>query len=334
MNRENIGKKLVLLSIVLLNICTPLLAKAEVTDNDLRKLFVISGIDPNQSATIEYGGIVLFKNYFENNVNACELKKKHPSLTIFIDQEGGAIVRIPNAAPPSPNTAQKMTNTAFYDAVKESAQKLKLACIDANLAPFVELSANDKNARSYGKTLEEVVPKATIFSKAMQAEGIKTVLKHFPGWQYDCIPVTDLSEINLKVKKGSEALRCKVMKNFEKVVESMSIFKKVPSDAWMVGNNIYEEFGPYPSSMNPAINEIIRKKMSYKGLLISDALWEIEASPKAILMALKVNDWVMVGFPMQVEAALPVIRASIEVGLITEVEIKEKLKRINEFKGK
>lgn len=332
MHIGKIVKNIITCSIVMLNAILPLSAIAEVTDNELRKMFVISGVWPDQMNGIEYGGIVLFKGYFETNGNACKFKKKHPLLTIFIDQEGGTVVRLRDAAPPSPSAAKNMNETDFYVAVKESAKKLKLACIDANLAPVVELEQSYGNSRSYGKTQDEVVAKATLFSKAMQSEGVKTVIKHFPGWKNNCVSLTDLRAINLKVKNDSEALQCKIDSEINKLTESMMVFKKVPSNAWMVGNNIYEELGPYPSSMNPVMNEIIRGKMSYKGLLISDALWEIEASPKAILMALKVNDWVMVGFPTQVETALPVIKAAIQNGLITEAEVQEKLKRIEEFK--
>lgn len=304
-------------------------AKAEISDSDLRKLFIISGVWPEQISGVEYGGIVLFKSYFDTNKTACDLKKLHPKMTIFVDQEGGSVVRIPEAAPPSPTQARKMSETSFFAGVKQSAKRLKALCVDVNLAPMVEMSQGD--SRSYGPTEQDVVARATLFSRAMQSEGIKTVLKHFPGWHDDCVSLTELNSIKLKVKPGSEAIRCRIGKNLDQFTKSVSVFKQVPADAWMIGNNIYEELGPYPSSMNPAVQELVRDKLSYKGLVISDSLWEIEAGPKAIVMALKVNDWIMVGFPTQVEAAIPVIRGAIKTGLLSEAELKEKLMRISEL---
>ena len=80
------------------------------------------------------------------------------------------------------------------------------------------------------------------------------------------------------------------------------------------------------------IHDFARGDIGYKGLLISDALWEIEASPKAVVMALKVVDWVMVGYAADVEAAIPYIREALKRGLITESELQAKLRRIAAFK--
>lgn len=228
--------------------------------------------------------------------------------------------------------ANKMSSSNFYNAVKLSAKKLKLACIDVNMAPVVEIAPEYGNARSYGKISTEVIEKATIFSNAMQSENIKTVLKHFPGWKKNCVSIHDLNHIKLKIKNGSEALECSITTDSDKFTENMNVFKKIPSNAWMVGNNIYKELSPYPSSMNSEMSDIIRNKLSYKGLVISDALWEIEASPKAIILALQVNDLVMVGFPTQVEFALPIIKLAIQKGILSENQLKEKLIRISNFK--
>lgn len=306
----------------------PLASYAEITDAELRKLFIVTSDYPTEH---QYGGIVFFKGYFQRNKTACAYKRLHPETTVFVDQEGGTVVRLPDAAPPSPAQARGMAAGEFHRAVRDSAKKLKAACIDANLAPVVEVS-NDQ-ARSYSGVPEVVVPIAKIFSEAMQAEGIKTVLKHFPGWNEHCKSLTQLDSIKLKVRPKTEAQQCSVREN-ERYQFQMKAqtFNKVPANAWMVGNNIIAELGPYPSNMNPVVRDLIRNHLSYKGLLISDALWEIEASPKAVLMALKVVDWVMLGTPAEAEDALPLIRQGIKTGLFTEAEVREKLNRIDEFR--
>lgn len=327
-NLENILKKFVCFFMLFLALIGS--TKAEISDNELRKLFILVGVSPEHMNGVHYGGVVLFKRYFDINKTACGIKKLHPNLTIFVDQEGGSVVRIPDTAPPSARDSKKISESAFYNGVKKSAKKLKALCIDVNLAPVVEINSYDN--RSYGATAKDMVPRAKLFSRAMQSEGIKTVLKHFPGWKEDCEALTELNSIKLNVKSGSEANKCRIGDNITEFNKSMSVFKEVPADAWMIGNNIYEELGPYPSTMNPEVNSLVRDRLGYKGLVISDALWEIEASPKAILMALKVNDWIMVAFPNQVELAIPVIRGAIKSGFITETEIQEKLKRISTVK--
>ena len=305
----------------------PLLARCEISDNDLRKLFIITGASGDE----KYGVVVLFKSHFDKNKTACAYKKSHPETTIFIDQEGGSVVRIADAAPPSPAQARTMRDADFYEAVKKSAKKLKSACIDVNLAPVVEVNADP--SRAYGAVPEEAIPKARAFSQAMQSEGIKTVLKHFPGWNEHCTEVKELNSIKLKVRPQSEAHRCSVREDERYLfTEKVKVFSKVPSNAWMVSNTVIPELGPYPSSMNPVIHDFARGDIGYKGLLISDALWEIEASPKAVVMALKVVDWVMVGYAADVEAAIPYIREALKRGLITESELQAKLRRIAAFK--
>lgn len=304
-------------------------AHAEITNKELRKLFIITG---NGNEEYKYGGVVLFKDFFEKNKSACSYKKEHPETTIFIDQEGGDVIRIPSAAPPSQKLAREMNTKEFYNKVKISAKKLKQECIDVNLAPVVEV---DKySSRSYGGTPQEVIEKARTFNEAMQSEGIKTVLKHFPGWVQNCSSVKNLKNINLKLKENSEIETCslpeKSIKQFE---ENMKIFSQIPANAWMVSNTIIPELSPYPSTMNPDINEIIRNGLNYHEVIMSDALWEIEASPDVIVKALKVVDWVMVGYPQQAEAAIPYIKDAINKGFFTEQEIRDKLNRIDKFKN-
>lgn len=302
---------------------------AEISDAELRKLFIVTGHETGQ---YKYGGVVMFKSFFDKNKSACAYKKENPDTTIFIDQEGGYVIRIPSAAPPSSTLARDMNKEEFYKAVKKSAKKLKESCIDVNLAPVVEISQDP--SRTYGSLPEEAIPKAVAFSEAMQSEGIRTVIKHFPGWNQNCIQVKELNAIKLKVKEKTEVERCSVPTSSKyEFEEKMKVFTKVPSNAWMIGNSIIPELSPYPSNMNPTINAIARNVLGYKGLLISDALWEIEASPKAVLMALKVVDWVMIGYPQQAEEAIPYIKDAINKKFFTEQEIRDKLNRISQFKS-
>lgn len=305
----------------------PHVAQAGISDEELRRLFIVTG---QEATPYQYGGVVLFKSYFEANGTACGFKQRYPDTTVFVDQEGGKVVRIAGAAPPSPEASRGMTDQHFYDQVVQSAKKLKAACVDVNLAPVVEIA--DDLSRSYGAKLDQVVPKAKRFSLAMQSVGVRTVLKHFPGWNEHCKSLTELNSIKLKVRPNSEAARCSVRPGErQEFMNRAAVFTKVPANAWMVGNNIIAELGPYPSNMNPVIHDLIRNELGYKGLLISDALWEVEASPKAVLMSLKVVDWVMVGNPRQVEAALPLIRRGVATGLFTEEELRAKLNRIAAF---
>ena len=109
----------------------PHVAQAGISDEELRRLFIVTG---QEATPYQYGGVVLFKSYFEANGTACGFKQRYPDTTVFVDQEGGKVVRIAGAAPPSPEASRGMTDQHFYDQVVQSAKKLKAACVDVNLA--------------------------------------------------------------------------------------------------------------------------------------------------------------------------------------------------------
>lgn len=115
--------------------------------------------------------------------------------------------------------------------------------------------------------------------------------------------------------------------------ENAKVFLSFPSNAVMISNNVIPELGKYPNTMNPKIRKILRKHLGYKNVLISDAPWEIQATPKAVLIALKVVEWIMVGEADDAEKAIPAIRTAINEGEFTEEEISEKIRLIESFKN-
>lgn len=306
------------------------LAQTTITDNELRKLFIITGTSAVSTDKV-YGGVVLFKSFFEIYGNACAFKKHYSDITVFVDEEGGTVVRIPSANTPSPVQAKTMNSADLYSGVQNSGRKLKELCIDVNLAPFVE--ANKYTSRSYSANTKEVIEKATVFSNAMQSVGVKTVLKHFPGWNENCRAEYQLEALKLTLRPNSEVLTCSLPESGKASFEQkIGVFKSVPANAIMVANTVIPELSEYPTTMNPKIRELLKTDLGYKNVLISDALWEIQASPKAVLKALKVVDWVMVGEAEDAENAIPAIRQAIEEGTFTEEELREKIRLIDEFK--
>lgn len=302
------------------------LIRAEISDNQLRQLFIVTNLDRSKPL-LEYGGIVLFSEYFKTMGNACMLKKQYPNMTVFTDQEGGTVVRLPRHPPPAPNKAITLGIKPFKAAVKLAAKELKGACVDVNLAPVVQVGGDIE--RIYSRNPKEVLQYGTAFAESMHQEGIKTVNKHFPGSGDSCESLQFLA--GFTVKRGTEAYRCKIIEQ-EKFITGTKLFTQIPSHAWMVSQNIYEGYGNLPAFMNPTITNIARQNLGYRGLLISDALWEIEATPKAIIQALKAVDWIMVGWSHDVEKALSLIRLEINKGTIKEEHLLDKLERVKSFK--
>lgn len=324
-------KKTLLSTLLCMLVSTNVLAQTPtgITNENLRKLFIIGGHNGIPQG-VEYGGMVLFKQNLEQ-VRACDIKKHYPNTVLYVDQEGGNVKRFEQDNLPSAKEAAKGNINQYENSLKKTAQLLKDNCIDVNLAPFVELT--DENTRSYGINYEKTKKYATVFVQTMNRYGVKSVLKHFPGEADQCRGVHDLSHLGLKVKQNSEAYVCTIVdrKEFDKNVQ---MFINVPSDAVMIGQGIYKEISPYPALLEPKMRNWLVDKLHYKKPIISDALWEIEATPQTVIRALKTVDFVMVGFPRTVEESLPYIQEAIRKGELKKEDIQYKIDLFNSFKTK
>lgn len=321
--------KIVLSSIVCMLLSTNVSAQnpTGISNENLRKLFIIGGHN-GVAKGVEYGGMVLFKQNLEQ-VHACDIKKHYPNTVLYVDQEGGNVRRFEQDNLPSAKEATKSNITQYENSLKKTAQLLKDNCIDVNLAPFVELT--DENNRSYGTNYKKTKQYATMFVNTMNQYGVKSVLKHFPGEADQCRGVHDLSHLGLKIKQNSEAYICTIVdrKEFDR---NTQIFIEVPSSAIMIGQGIYKEISPYPALLEPKMRTWLVDKLQYKNPIISDALWEIEATPQTIIRALKTVDFVMVGFPRTVEESLPYIQEAIKKGELKKEDIQHKIDLFNNFK--
>ena len=300
----------------------------DFSDQDLRELFIIT--DP-LSAKFQYGGAVLFTGVFQNNLS-CSIKKKMPNTFLFTDEEGGTVSRLNNDSLPSANMAQKNSSN-YFNLLTNTAKELKTNCVDVNLAPFLE--PYEDYSRSFSKNTILIHEYSEKFISTMHQSQILTVAKHFPnaGISIQCEQINNLTNLNLKIKKNSEATQCKILDESQ-YKKNLDLYKTTSADAIMIGSNIYTNISPFPAFIEPKYREIIQQQQHINKLLISDALWEIEATPETIIRALKTVDWVMVGYAQSVEDVIPYIKKAIKTGDLKNDLIQEKLDKIKEFKFK
>jgi len=138
-------------------------------------------------------GVILFGKNITSPTQLKSLTTKLHSysqedLLIAVDQEGGKVQRL------SPQNGFKQYSSASDIAQnKEVAQYTNMAKalaqmgINFNLAPVVDLALNPQNRviaglkRSFGIDSKKVTTYAKAFIRAMNAQGILTSIKHFPG---------------------------------------------------------------------------------------------------------------------------------------------------------
>ncbi|WP_373516218.1 glycoside hydrolase family 3 protein [Pricia sp.] len=198
---------------------------------------------------------------------------KYP-LLIAIDAEWGLAMRIENT-PQYPYAitlgalADDQSNL-IYKIGENIARDCRAAGIHWNLAPCVDINNNPNNPvigyRSFGADKHKVAEKALAFIKGTQSEGILTSIKHFPG-HGDTATDSHL-ELPL-IDKSKEALFENELHPFQKLIDE-------GVDSVMVGHLSVPALADGKTQSSSLSKEIIkgilRDKMGYKGVVISDAL--------------------------------------------------------------
>lgn len=241
----------------------------------------------------DLGGVILFdrfykeKNHVKNISSPAQLQLltkqlKHFSqkpLLISIDQEGGKVARLkPSYGFSEIPSALALSKTSLENAKDVYATMAKMLIengINCDFGPVVDLARNEKNKvivgleRSYGEDSQTVSQYAQIFIDALKQKGIISVLKHFPGHG------SSLEDSHLGFVDVTNTWSEKELEPYEKLIA----LKRVEM---MMSAHVFNAHldKTYPATLSYAINtELLRKKMHYEGVLISDDL-QMEAIAK------------------------------------------------------
>ena len=194
-------------------------------------------------------------------------------LLIAVDQEGGRVQRLkkkhkfygnfPKAS--SIHTLKDSKVAKIYD---KMATELREVGVNFNLAPVVDLSINPRNVvinklgRAFGKNPKTVSKYASIFMKQMHRHHIYTSLKHFPGHGSS---LKDTHKGFVNVTKYWKELELAPYKrliakgNIDTIMSAHIYNAKLDSQ--------------FPASLSyDIITELLRDKMGYKGVVITDDL--------------------------------------------------------------
>ena len=224
-------------------------------------------------------GFILFerncKNYKQTKLLIKDLKKttSHKYTMIMIDQEGGRVARLKNPnwkSYPSAEyfgiKAKKNLSVAkkliFKNSI-EIAKDLKKLGINMNCAPVLDVKYDFTNNvigdRSFSSNPRIVSELGKSFCNGLKKIGIIPIVKHIPGHgpssrdSHKTTPNVDLDLISLNKKDFLP------FKKLNKVPAAMI--------AHIVYNKIDKEIACCSKEI---IKKIIRKKIGFKGLLISD----------------------------------------------------------------
>ena len=186
---------------------------------------------------------------------------------IAVDQEGGNVVRLAFLNyNPSNAFLGNLNNIGFTEYVgSRTGYDLNSLGIDWNLAPVLDLSSPYNQVileRSFSSDPLTVAAHGSAFIRGIQSYGVAATGKHFPGHG----GVLGDSHLMLpKDERGVGALKSDMFPFQAVVKEGVSSI--------MLSHVLYTAIDDSnPATLSPAIYDILRRELGFKGLAITDSL--------------------------------------------------------------
>ena len=237
-------------------------------------------INDRISGVIIFSSDSLGNSKYKNVQNPKQLKKlisdinktSKTKLFISIDEEGGKITRLPSDRGFNVKTlshkelGDKNEEMTTYLEAKKIASVLKSLGFNMNFAPCVDLALNPnseviyKAQRSFSDDSLKVIKHANTYILAHNQYGILTVLKHFPGHG------STSSDSHKGFSDATSNWSSKELEPYQALISNGAAQNIMVSHIY--NKNIDDK---YPASMsNKTVNELLKGKLGFSGLIITD----------------------------------------------------------------
>jgi beta-N-acetylhexosaminidase len=259
-------------------------------------------------------------------------------MIIATDFEGGTWNTLANQVGKRPSPAEigaSGDTKLIYDKGIEDAKLMKELGINVNFAPVVDVLTNPDNTiligRTFGSDPQLVTNMAEKYIDGLTSGGIAGCLKHFPGLG------------------ASNADPHKVLPTVDRTPEQLQDIDLVPYTQLIAKNKVPMIMTTHmlipsldtklPTSVSPAvITDLLRKKMHYQGVIVSDALFmdglNAYTIPEAAFLAFKAGTDLLLGTPnaQDTKEAMDLIKNAVVKGEITQDFLDAAVLRILTFK--
>lgn len=258
------------------------------------------------------------------------------------DQEGGEVQRLRGEGfdrMPSAERQAELSDAELTDDAEVWGSELKKAGIDANLAPVADVVPPEMEgvnepisrlSRGYGSKPKAVAGKVKAFTKGMDRAGLATSVKHFPGLGR----VTGNTDFASEVVDSSTTRDDPDLRGFAAGVAA-------GADMVMVSSATYTKIdpdnaGPYSRII---IEEMIRKDLSFTGVVISDdlagqAVADLPPGKRAVAFFRAGGDLAIMGDPSQASAMVRAVRKRATTDDSFAADVTTKVTRVLEMKDR
>ena len=202
-----------------------------------------------------------------------EISDAQPIITI--DQEGGRVSRLKLLGHEPPN-ANQFRDRNDPDLIRAhgriTGRLLRIFGFNLDLCPVLDISFDDEadnslRGRCYGNDVAQVIRNASAFNGGLQAEGILSCGKHFPGYSRAAIDAHhELPTIPL-ARQEMDSHELAVFRHFATGADAV--------DSMMIGHAFYPalDSSGVPSSLSRrVVTDLLRTEHGFRGLVMTDDL--------------------------------------------------------------
>lgn len=288
------------------------------------------------------GGYILFGRDFSKKtkyevtqtIQSYQNAAKIP-MFIGVDEEGGTVNRVStnlNLRTVPFQSPQKLYAEGGFDLIQSDTQEkcelLHSLGINLNFAPVCDVSQNPDDFiynRSFGQDAKQTAAYIRLVVQTMSEEGMGSVLKHFPGYGNNADTHTGIAYDN----RSYETFLNSDFLPFQAGIDS-------GANIILVSHNVVSCMdGQTPASLSPQVHKILREKLGFTGVIITDDLAmdgvrDFAGDTEIAIQAVQSGNDLLCCTDFEVQ--IPAVLEAVKQGKILEERINESVLRVLELK--
>lgn len=223
-------------------------------------------------------GVILFTRNFYDVKQLKELVAQirlyaRKEIVIAVDHEGGRVQRFRDGFTVLPAAGDLLKHSSLEEAKQLAfssawimASELIACDIDFSFAPVVDINGISDviGSRAFAETPSQVTELTTAYIRGMQAVGMASTGKHFPG--HGSVKADSHVALPIDSRSQSEIFASDILP-FKSLIEKNLLTAVMPSHV------VYDQCDTQPAGFSDYwLQKVLRKQLGFTGIIISDDL--------------------------------------------------------------